>query len=58
MKDEWPTADEIRRPDPKTVERLIAIYVRVMRGVRPPQQRREFQIRPEKRLRRIFGSEA
>ena len=57
-KDDWPTAEEMHRPDSETVKGLIATYVRVVRNELPPQQRSEFQIRPEDRLRRVFGSEA
>jgi len=57
-KDDWPTAGEIRRPDPNAVKEAVATYVRVARRERRPSERPEFRIRPEDWLRRIYGSEA
>ena len=57
-KDDWPTAEEMRRPNPEIVRRLLETYAKVAREDLPPSQRPEFRIPPGDRLRRIFGSEA
>ena len=56
-KDDWPTANQIRRPDPNAVKEAVATYARVARNELPPEQRPEFRIPPEDRLRRIYRSE-
>jgi hypothetical protein len=57
-KNEWPTAKQMRKPDPETVRRSLETYAKVVRDELPLQQRPEFRIQPEDLLRRISGKEA